>query len=285
MYDPQVSIELNEQNLHQVIEQSMQTPVVISFWASSMPETAEVNHLLERIVASYQGQVVLVTLNCEAQPMVAGQFGVRSLPTVALFKNGQPVDGAAGPQTEQSLREMLSKHLPSQEELALKNALAQVDEKQYNEALPVLRELAAKFEQNSVINLAMAECLLETSQFDEAELLLATIPMQDQDAKFKGLIAKLELHKQASDSPEIRLLEEKLAAEPENQEIAFELAVQYSQVDRTEEALELLLKLLRKNINFADGAAKKTMMDILTALGQGNAIASKYRRQLYALLY
>lgn len=65
MYD-QLAIELNEQNLQQVIEQSMQTPVVISFWAPSMPETAEVNQILEKLAASYQGQVTLATLNCEA---------------------------------------------------------------------------------------------------------------------------------------------------------------------------------------------------------------------------
>ncbi|PSW13941.1 co-chaperone YbbN [Photobacterium sanctipauli] len=281
----QIAIELNEQNLQQVIEQSMQTPVVISFWAPSMPETREVNQVLEHVVASYQGLVTLATLNCETEQMVASQFGVRSLPTVALFKNGQPVDGAAGPQTEQSIREMLAKHLPSQEELELKAALEKVDAQQYGEALPVLRELATKFEKNSVITLAIAECLVETSQYDEAETLLATVPMQDQDAKYKGLMAKLELHKQASDSPEIRLLEEKFAAQPDNLDIAFELAVQYSQVERAEEALELLIKLLRKDMNFADGNAKKTTMDILAALGQGNAIASKFRRQLYSLMY
>ncbi|WP_299021439.1 co-chaperone YbbN [uncultured Photobacterium sp.] len=284
MYE-KLAIELNEQNLQQVIETSMQTPVAISFWAPSMPETVEVNNILEKIAAQYQGQLVLATLDCESQQMVAAQFGVRGLPTVALFKNGQPADGAAGPQTEESLREMLTKHLPSQEELQLKQALALVDSQQYSQALPILRELATKFDQNSIINLAIAECLIETSQYDEAEPLLAAIPMQDQDAKFKGLIAKMELHKQASDSPEIRLLEQKLEAEPSNTEIAYELAVQYSQVERAQEALELLITILRKDMNFADGNAKKTMMDILSALGQGNAIASQYRRQLYSLLY
>ena len=284
MYEKQ-AIELNEQNLQQVIEHSMQTPVVISFWAPSMPETAEVNNTLERLASQYQGLFVLATLNCETQQMVAAQFGVRSLPTVALFKNGQPADGAAGPQTEESLRAMLNKHLPSQEEIQLKQALSLVDSQQYSQALPVLRELATHFGQNSIISLAIAECLVETTQFAEAEALLATIPLQDQDAKYKGLMAKLELHKQASESPEIRLLEEKLANNPADNEVAYELAVQYSQVERAEEALELLIALLRKNMNFADGNAKKTMMDILTALGQGNPIASNYRRQLYSLLY
>ena len=246
MYEKQ-AIELNEQNLQQVIEQSMQTPVVISFWAPSMPETAEVNNTLEQLASQYQGQFVLATLNCETQQMVAAQFGVRGLPTVALFKNGQPVDGAAGPQTEESLRAMLNKHLPSQEELQLKQALALVDSQQYAQALPTLRELATHFGQNSIINLAIAECLVETSQFGEAETLLATIPMQDQDAKYKGLMAKLELHKQASDSPEIRLLEEKFASNPADDEVAYELAVQYGQAERPEEALELLITSRRSD--------------------------------------
>lgn len=280
-----VALELNEQNLQQIIDQSIQTPVVISFWAPSMPETLEVNAILEKIAREYQGQFTLATVNCETQQMVASQFGVRGLPTVALFKGGQPTDGSAGPQTEQSLREMLIRHLPTPEELQLQHALALVKSEDYNQALALLRQLAQKFPKNSVIELAIAECLVAAGLFDEAELILETIPMQDQDAQYKGLLAKLELHKQAGNSPEIQLLEEKLAANPSDANIAFELAVQYSQVNRNEEALALLLNILRSDLNFADGNAKKTMMDILAALGQGNPIAGTYRRQLYSLLY
>ena len=280
-----VALELNEQNLQQIIDQSMQTPVAISFWAPSMPETLEVNATLEKIAREYQGQFTLATVNCETQQAVASQFGVRGLPTVALFKNGQPVDGSAGPQTEQSLREMLTRHLPTPEELQLQHALALVESQDYNQALALLRQLAHKFPKNSIIELAIAECLVAAGLFDEAELILDTIPMQDQDAQYKGLIAKLELHKQAANSPEIQQLEQKLAANPTDANITFELAVQYSQVNRNEEALALLLNILRNDLNFADGNAKKTMMDILAALGQGNPIAGTYRRQLYSLLY
>ncbi|MCD9546690.1 tetratricopeptide repeat protein [Photobacterium carnosum] len=280
-----VALELNEQNLQQIIDQSMQTPVAISFWAPSMPETLEVNATLGKIAREYQGQFTLATVNCETQQAVASQFGVRGLPTVALFKNGQPVDGSAGPQTEQSLREMLNRHLPTPEELQLQHALALVKSQDYNQALALLRQLAHKFPKNSIIELAIAECLVAAGLFDEAELILDTIPMQDQDAQYKGLIAKLELHKQAGNSPEIQQLEQKLAANPTDANITFELAVQYSQVNRNEEALALLLNILRNDLNFADGNAKKTMMDILAALGQGNPIAGTYRRQLYSLLY
>lgn len=109
--------------------------------------------------------------------------------------------------------------------------------------------------------------------------------MQDQDSKYKELVAKLELHKQAGNTPEIQALEEKHSAEPTNTEVALELAIQYSQVNRQEEALEILMAILVKDLNAQDGQVKKVMMDILSALGQGNPIAGKFRRQLYSLLY
>ncbi|MEF1187054.1 tetratricopeptide repeat protein, partial [Vibrio sinaloensis] len=63
------------------------------------------------------------------------------------------------------------------------------------------------------------------------------------------------------------------------------LALAYHQVNRDEEALELLWSYLKTNLNALDGEVKKSFMDILAALGQGNPIAGKYRRQLYSILY
>ena len=58
-----------------------------------------------------------------------------------------------------------------------------------------------------------------------------------------------------------------------------------NQVGRNEEALELLFSHLQKDLGAADGQARKMFQEILAALGTGDALASKYRRQLYALLY
>ncbi|MGB5803668.1 MAG: tetratricopeptide repeat protein, partial [Vibrio anguillarum] len=110
-------------------------------------------------------------------------------------------------------------------------------------------------------------------------------PLEYQDGYYKGLIAKLELHKQAADSPEIQALEEIFSAEPNNAHIASELALQYHQVNRNEEALELLWSFLQSDLNCLDGGLKKVFMDILSALGQGNSVANLYRRKLYSLLY
>ncbi|MEZ8141900.1 co-chaperone YbbN [Enterovibrio sp. FF113] len=282
---PNYIVELTEQNFQQVLENSVTTPVLIHFWAQMSPESTEIIPAIEKLAHEYAGAFTLALLDCEQQQMLAQQFGVRALPTIALFSNGQPVDGIAGPQTEDTIREMLTRHLPSQDEMAFKQALAQIAEGNHAEALLQLKALEATLSEAGAYKLALAECYVETQQYDAADAILATVLMQDQDAQYKALVAKVELHKQAADTPEIRELEKAYEADPSNAEVAYELAVQYSQVSRQEEALEILIGLLRKDLNCANGDAKKTMMDLLAALGQGNEIASRYRRQLYSLLY
>ncbi|QFT10478.1 co-chaperone YbbN [Vibrio sp. THAF190c] len=284
MQSPHI-VELNEQNFRQVLEGSMQTPVLIHFWAPMSQESAQIIPDLQTLTQQYNGTFTLALLNCEQEQAIASQFGVQALPTIALFVNGQPVDGLGGPQTLEAIVGMLSKHLPSQDELALRQALEQMQAGEHLQALTAMQQLPEELTSKGEVKLAIAECLLETQQFELAEAQLAAIPLEYQDNYFKGLVAKLELHKQAADSPEIQALEANLQANPSDAKIAAELALQYHQVNRSEEALELLWSYLVKDLNALDGDMKKSFMDILSALGQGNASASKYRRQLYSLLY
>lgn len=98
-------------------------------------------------------------------------------------------------------------------------------------------------------------------------------------------MAQIELLKQAADTPEIQQLQQQIDADPDNAELATQLALQYHQVGRNEEALELLFSHLKKDLAAANGQARKILQDILAALGTGDALAAKYRRQLYSLLY
>ncbi len=285
MYPANNAIELNEQNLQKIIDDSHSKPLIISFWAPSMPETVDVNTLINTIVSSATDHILFATLNCEQEQAVAMQFGVRGLPTVAVFQNGQPVDGGSGPQTEQTLRDMISKYLPNQMELDFQESLKHIEKMEYSQALGLLTPLLTQDPNNNELKLRVAQCLVETQQFDDIETILSSVGLQDHNTLYKTLMAKLELHQQASNSPEIRQLELALEANPNDHNIAYELAIQYNQVNRNEEALSLLIKLLKQDINVEDGQVKKTTLDILSALGQGNSIASQYRRQLYALLY
>lgn len=284
MQSPHV-VEFNESNFRQILEGSSQAPVLIHFWAPSHPESTQIIPELQSLTQQYNGAFTLALLNCEQEQTIAGQFGVQALPTIALFVNGQPVDGLGGPQTIESIVAMLDKHLPNQDEMKLRHALEKMQSGEHAEALVALRELPESITTKGEVKLAIADCLLEMGQFSDAEIQLKTIPLEYQDNYYKSMIAKLELHQQAADSPEIQSLELQFQQDTSNTQLAHDLALQYHQVSRDEEALELLWSFIRLDLNVQDGDLKKAFMDILSALGQGNAISGKYRRQLYSLLY
>ncbi|GEM74712.1 thioredoxin family protein [Vibrio sagamiensis] len=278
-------VELTEQNFRETLEGSMNTPVLIHFWASAQPESAQLIPELQMLTQQYNGAFTLALLNCEQQPAIASQFGVQVLPTIALFTNGQAVDGMGGPQTIEAISSMLQKHLPSQDEMSFKQANTLLQSGEHTQALTVLESLSEGWQNRGEVKLLIADCLLETKQFERAQAMLGSIPLEYQDNYYKGLIAKLELHLQAVDSPELQRLEQALSEAPDNQELACDLAIQYNQVGRDEEALALLWNILKVDLGARDGEVKKTFMDILSALGQGSALASQYRRQLYSILY
>ncbi|AJQ98233.1 Thioredoxin domain-containing protein EC-YbbN [Enterobacteriaceae bacterium bta3-1] len=278
-------INVTEANLHQTLEQSASIPVLFYFWSERSQHCLQLNPILDKLASEYAGQFVLAKVDCDAEQMVASQFGLRAIPTVYLFKDGQPVDGFQGPQPEEFIRELLGRFLPKEEELKAAQAAELIAEGKMAEALPLLKEARALDPKRSDIALTLAEVQIALNRSDDAEAILATIPLQDQDSRYHGLVAQIELLKQAADTPEIQLLQKQVEAEPENAVIAAQLALQLHQVGRNEEALELLMTHLRKDLAAADGAARKTLMDILAALGNGDALASKYRKQLYSLLY
>ncbi|AGB81407.1 thioredoxin 2 [Serratia rubidaea] len=278
-------IEINETNLHQTLEQSMSVPVLFYFWSERSQHCLQLTPVLDKLAAEYAGQFVLAKVDCDAQQAIAAQFGLRSIPTVYLFKDGQPVDGFQGPQPEEAIRELLQRVLPKEEDLKLAQAGELLQDGKAIDALPLLKEAWQTSNQRSDIGLLLAETQLTLNRVDEAEAVLATIPLQDRDTRYQGLVAQIELLKQAADTPEIQQLQQQVEQDPANAELATQLALQLHQVGRNEEALELLMGHLKQDLAAANGSARKTLMDILAALGTGDALAGKYRRQLYSLLY
>lgn len=283
---PQTAIiSINETNLQQTLEQSMQIPVLFYFWSGRSQHCQELTPVLERLAQEYAGQFILAELDCDAEPAVAQQFGLRSIPTVYLFQNGQPVDGFQGPQPEEAIRTLLHKVLPKEEELKARQAMQLMGEGKVLEALPLLKDAWQLSNQNSEMGFLLAEALINLNRSDEAQAVLDVVPLQDKDTRYQGLIAQIDLLKQAADTPEIQQLQQQIDADPTNAELATKLALQLHQVGRNEEALELLFGYLKKDLGAADGQSRKMLQEILAALGTGDALAAKYRRQLYSLLY
>ena len=278
-------INLSEANLHQILEQSMTVPVLFYFWSDRSQHCQQLTPVLEKLANQYQGQFILAKVDCDNEQAIAAQFGLRAIPTVYLFSQGQPVDGFQGPQPEEAIRALLDKVLPREEELKAQEAMALMQEGKHLEALPLLKEAWQMSNQASEIGLLLAQAQIALNRSEDAEAVLKTIPLQDQDTRYQSLVAQIDLLKQAADTPEIQQLQQQVQQHPDDAQLASQLALQLHQVGRNEEALELLFEHLKKDLSAADGQARKMFQEILAALGTGDALASKYRRQLYALLY
>jgi len=279
-------VDVTAENAQQVlIDESMKRPVVVDFWADWCEPCKQLMPVLEKLANEYAGQFLLAKVNADSEQMLAGQLGVRSLPTVMVLKEGQPVDGFAGLQSEQQVREMLDKYLPKPWEQKLEQAQALVAEDKLDEALPLLREAYTESGEKPAFAKQLAAVLLEMNRVQEAETVLGKILLADQDSDYQQLMAQLELKQQAADSPEIQALQQALAQNPDDNKAAMELAVQYSQNHRQQEALDLLLNILRSDLGYADGAARQAYLDMVKSLGAGDPLATQYQRKLMTLLY
>lgn len=278
------AIEITLDNFQQIIiEESKAKPVLVNFWAAQVPESLDLKAKLAFGLQGYEEHIIYATVDCQTQQQIAQQFGIQGLPTAILVKDGQPLDGLTGPQSDDNIKEFLAKHLPKQEDLLLIQAQQLLADNKINDAFTVINNAYQLDNERADIKLILADVYLHTGKFSDAEALLATILMVDQDSHYQALMAKLELASQAADSPEIKALEAQLANDKDNTELQHQLVAQYSQVNRHEEALILLFRLMQKDSS--DALSKTLYLDVLKALPDGDSLANKYRRKLYTLMY
>ena len=279
-------VNIDESNAAQLlIDESHKRPVVVDFWADWCEPCKVLMPLLEKIANEYKGAFLLAKVNADDQQMIAQQFGVRSLPTVMVMQNGQPVDGFAGAQPEAQVRQMLEKYLPKPWDGLLQMAMEAMDAGDFAAALSPLRQAWEDSGRRLDITLAYARALIESLRLDEAETVLATVRLADQDAAWEQLRAQLEIKREAAKSPEIEALEQRIAAAPDDLDLRHQLAVQYTNGGRFKDAMENLIGILRVDLNHADGATKKLLLDTIASLGKGDPLAAEYQRKLYSLLY
>jgi putative thioredoxin len=279
-------VNIDESNAAQLlIDESYKRPVVVDFWADWCEPCKVLMPLLEKIANEYKGAFLLAKVNADQQQMITQQFGVRSLPTVMVMQNGQPVDGFAGAQPETQVRQMLEKYLPKPWDGLLQTAMEAMDAGNFSAALSPLRQAWEDSGRRLDITLAYARALIESLRLDEAETVLATVRLADQDAAWEQLRAQLEIKREAAKSPEIEALEQRLAAAPDDLDLRHQLAVQYTNSGQFKDAMECLIGILRVDLGHGDGATKKLLLDTIASLGKGDPLAAEYQRKLYSLLY
>ena len=150
-------------------------------------------------------------------------------------------------------------------------------------AYPLLQQTYDAEPENPQYLLMLANAGIELGKLDAAEALLSKVTLVNQDTAYQQVVSKLDLAKQASESPEILSLQALLEKEPDSLDVKLKLAIALNQANKAEQALELVYQVLRVDLGFAD--AKKIYLDIIANLPAGDELAGQYRRKLYALLY
>jgi len=279
-------VDIDQNNAQQyLIDESFNRPVVVDFWADWCAPCKQLMPLLEKLADEYAGAFLLAKINADEQQGISQQLGVRSLPTVMVFKDGQPVDGFAGAQPETAVREMLQKHLPSPWDAKIAEATELLDEGDTAGALSLLRAAWEESDKLLDITLAYAGALVEANRLDEAEEVLNEVRLVDRDALHEQLMAQIELKREAGKSPEIEALESELASDESNHSVRVKLAVQLTTGAHYRDALEHLLIVLRADRDWNNGEAKRLYLDTIASIGKGDPLAAEYQRKLFSILY
>ena len=281
--------DATDADFHQsVIENSFHKPVLVDFWAEWCAPCKALMPLLAKIAESYQGELLLAKVNCDVEQQVVGQFGIRSLPTVVLFKDGQPVDGFAGAQPESAIRALFEPHvqLPAPPAASpLEQAKALFTESRFSEAEAVLQALLTEDNSNPEALIYYARCLAERGELGEAQTVLDAVKSDEHKAALAGAKAQLTFLRQAADLPEVATLKTRLGQNPADDEAAYQLCIQQLARQQYEPALEGLLKLFQRNRGYAEGLPQKALLQVFELLGGDHPLVGTYRRRLSAAMF
>lgn len=271
-----------------VIQNSFHKPVLVDFWADWCAPCKALMPMLAQVTESYQGELLLAKVNCDVEQDIVMRFGIRSLPTVVLFKDGQPVDGFAGAQPESAVRQMLEQHVQPPAAPAgnpLDSAEAAFAEGRFAEAEAQLKALLGEDNGNAAALILYARCLAERGELGEAETVLDAVKSDEHKAALAAARAQLTFLRQAADLPDAATLKTRLAADAGDDEAAYQLAVQQLARQQYEAAMDGLLRLFQRNRGYAEDLPRKTLVQVFELLGNEHPLVIAYRRKLANLLY
>ena len=278
-------LDLTSENFQEILLQGKyEQPIVIDFWSERAPEN-QVSARLLNIAQSLNGQIILARLNCDRHPELVQQFGIKSLPTIAIFKDGKPVDSFVGEQEEAAIREIISRHLPKQEEVLLQQAQMLLMDSKFTEAVPLMGQAYELAPDNTDIKIAYAQALLGSHQVEATEALLDTFAEDEQQSnQYQTLRSHLETAKKSAETPEIMALTAAHEANPDDLQITYDLAIQLQIANKHNDAMALLYKILTAEYDFLEGGARKVYLELLSVMTDA-ALVADYRRKLYSLMY
>jgi len=269
----------------EVLQKSLQTPVLVDFWADWCGPCKTLGPILEKLAGEYNGGFVLAKVDTEREQQIAAAFQIRSIPTVFLVQGGQLVDAFQGALPEGQVREFLKHHgvepVPANDEIADAAPAAPVDP--HAETMRLRKAIEAEPDKaEHKLDLALA--LLQTGAAHEAEQLLDALPanLSTDDRAVKAR-ARLGFAGLLQNAPAPEVLEAAVAADPGDLRARHLLGVHRLVGGQSEAALEQFLEMLRRDRAYEDGLAKKSLIDAFRVIDDEDLVG-RYRRKMSSLL-
>lgn len=275
----------------EVMQASMQQPVLIDFWAGWCAPCKQLKPILEKLAGEYNGAFRLARIDSDQEMALAGMFGIRSLPTVVLIKDGQPVDAFMGALPESGVREFLDRH-------GIKPGLAQDDAAEApaleaptqpleapGEALARLQTAVAAQPDKDELKLDLAVAQMRVGQAEAAAATLDGLPANlASDARARRLRGELDFAQALASAPALDELERRIAADPKDYAARDLRAVRRLLGGAEAAALEDWLALLAEARGWNDGQAKKRLVAAF-ALSDDAELVAQARRRMSSLLF
>ena len=273
-----------------VLDASMNIPVIVDFWAPWCGPCRQLTPVLEKLVLAARGAVKLVKMNIDDHPAVAQQLRVQSIPAVFAFKNGQPVDGFMGALPESQVRSFIERLVggvgPSPAEELIEAGRVALETHNLAEAAQAFAS-AIQLEPGMPAAVAgLARCYIESGDVDRARQTLGLVrPDGKNDPEIRAAEAALSLAEKSSDLGDTAQFTTRLDANPKDHEARFNLALALNARGDKEGAIEELLRIVEYDRNWNDQAARKQLVEFFDAYGPKDEITLSGRRRLSSLLF
>lgn len=277
-----------------VIDGSVDTPVVVDFWAPWCEPCKQMMPILEQVITAHGGKVKLAKVNIEDNQAIAQQLQIQSVPMVYAFFQGQPVDGFSGSQPLSAIEDFITKlanlsagFSPEEIENLLSQADTALHENDYDTAMALYSQIFGLDNKNRK---ALAGLLTVYIKMGQADVARETIDNLDEDTvnsdEIQAVVKAMAFAEQAEQSMgQLAQLEQAVANTPDDLQALFDLAVAQMASGQEQQAVDSLLNSITIDRTWNDGKAREQLLDFFEVMGNSHPITLKGRRRLSTIWF